>query len=97
MSVQLKRTGAAPSTVRLSITLPADEYLELKRLSERNRVSVAWLVRNAVTEHLQVQAPLFRQAQIGPRLALTPLYVKTRVQAAWMISWRARKSVMTRW
>ena len=29
--------------------------------------------------------------------ALTPLYVKTLVQAAWMISWRARKSVMTRW
>ena len=28
---------------------------------------------------------------------LTPLYVKTRVQAAWMSSWRARKSVMTRW
>ena len=28
---------------------------------------------------------------------LTPLYVKTRVQAAWMIVWRARKSVMTRW
>ena len=29
--------------------------------------------------------------------ALTPLYVKTLVQAAWTISWRARKSVMTRW
>ena len=28
---------------------------------------------------------------------LTPLYVKTLVQAAWMIFWRARKSVMTRW
>ena len=33
----------------------------------------------------------------GPRGALTPLYVKTLVQAAWTISWRARKSVMTRW
>ena len=28
---------------------------------------------------------------------LTSLYVKTLVQAAWTISWRARKSVMTRW
>ena len=28
---------------------------------------------------------------------LTPLYVKTLVQAACTISWRARKSVMTRW
>ena len=31
------------------------------------------------------------------RWVLTPLYVKIRVQAAWMSSWRARKSVMTRW
>ena len=33
----------------------------------------------------------------APAEVLTPLYVKTLVQAAWMISWRARKSVMTRW
>ena len=36
-------------------------------------------------------------AVTGERRPLTPLYVKTLVQAAWMISWRARKSVMTRW
>ena len=34
---------------------------------------------------------------VTPDTALTPLYVKTLVQAAWTISWRARKSVMTRW
>ena len=28
---------------------------------------------------------------------LTPLCVKTLVQAAWVSVWRARKSVMTRW
>ena len=28
---------------------------------------------------------------------LTPLHVKTLVQAAGMISWRARQAVMTRW
>ena len=36
-------------------------------------------------------------AEGRPEPVLTPLYVKTLVQAAWMISWRARKSVMTRW
>ena len=61
MAVATKSTDEAPSTVRLSVTLPADEYRELKRLSERNRVSVAWLIRNAVTEHLEAQAPLFAQ------------------------------------
>ena len=59
MSAQTKNTGAKPSITRLSVTLPADEYRELKRLSEHNRVSVAWLVRNAVTDYLQSQAPLF--------------------------------------
>ena len=59
MSAKPKNTGAEPSTTRLSVTLPADEYHELKHLSERNRVSVAWLVRNAVTDYLQAQAPLF--------------------------------------
>ena len=37
--------------------------MSFKRLSERNRVSVAWLVRNAVTEHLQAQAPLFAKTR----------------------------------
>ena len=63
MAVQPKSTDAAPSTVRLSVTLPLEEYRELKRLSERNRVSVAWLVRNAVTEHLEAQAPLFAETR----------------------------------
>ena len=31
------------------------------------------------------------------RPVLTPLYVKTHIQAAWATSRRARKSVMTRW
>ena len=61
MTAQLNSMDAPPSTVRLSVTLPADDYRELKRLSERNRVSVAWLVRNAVTEHLEAQAPLFAE------------------------------------
>ena len=59
MSTQPKKTGAEPLTVRLSVTLPADEYHELQRLSKRNRVSVAWLVRNAVTDYLEGQVPLF--------------------------------------
>ena len=33
----------------------------------------------------------------GEKAVLTSLHVKTLVQAACTISWRARKSVMTRW
>ena len=61
MAVQPKKTDDEHSKVRLSVTLPVDDYRELKRLSESNRVSVAWLVRNAVTEYLEAQAPLFAE------------------------------------
>ena len=63
MSAQPKSTDAEPSTVRLSVTLPMDEYRELKRISKRNRVSVAWLVRNAVTDFLEAQTPLFSKTE----------------------------------
>ena len=43
------------------------------------------------------RAPTVLLSVTAVGLALTPLYVKTLVQAAWTISWRARKSVMTRW
>ncbi len=44
-----------------------------------------------------VHAPILQVRVARRTTALTPLYVKTLVQAAWMIPWRARKSVMTRW
>ena len=51
-----------PLTVRLSVTLPADEHRELKRLSAHNPVSVAWLIRDAVTDYLKSSPPLFTRA-----------------------------------
>ena len=50
-----------------------------------------------VSFDLESRRVAFRAPVVPPARALTPLYVKTLVQAAWMISWRARKSVMTRW
>jgi len=44
----------------MSITIPADDYEDLKRLADRNRVSIAWVVRDAIQDYLKRQAPLFR-------------------------------------
>jgi metal-responsive CopG/Arc/MetJ family transcriptional regulator len=49
-----------PSTVRFSITLPKEQHKELERLSDRKRVSLAWVIRDAVEKYLEAQAPLFR-------------------------------------
>lgn len=37
---------------RFSVALDENEYAELAAIAERHRVSMAWLVRHAVTEFL---------------------------------------------
>ena len=37
---------------RLSVTLPADHYAQLQHLATKKRVSVAWVVRDAVERYL---------------------------------------------
>jgi len=57
-----KRTGQGQGSQsrRVSVTFPADHYAELGRIAERKRVSVAWVVRDAVEKYLAAEAPLFR-------------------------------------
>ena len=51
-----------PENVRVSITIPSEHYDELQRLATRKRVSLAWVVRDAVERYLGDQAPLFRSS-----------------------------------
>lgn len=39
-------------TVRTTITVPKPTYDEMERLAKSKRVSVAWVVREAVSEYL---------------------------------------------
>ncbi len=45
---------------RASVTFPANVYAELERIAEEKRVSVAWVVRDAVEKYVEAQYPLFR-------------------------------------
>ena len=47
-------------TVRLSITIPADDYDDIRTTADQKRVSIAWVVRDALRQYLKEQAPLFR-------------------------------------
>ena len=51
--------------VRRSVSLPADEYAELERIAGETRVSVSWVVRDAVSRYLAARTPLFRQSVAG--------------------------------
>lgn len=51
-----KRAGRKtnePKTVRASISFPANIYEELERIAEANKVSLAWVVRQAAEKYVR--------------------------------------------
>jgi hypothetical protein len=43
---------------RLSVSLTAEQYRELNKIARKNRVSVAWVVREAIDKLLRDDLPL---------------------------------------
>ena len=54
MAVTAKRHLEKEPT-RASVTFPADLYAELERIAEEKKVSVAWVVRDAVEKYVEAQ------------------------------------------
>ncbi len=53
-------------TVRASVSFPEDQYAELERIANQQRVSLAWVVREAVQNYLVTRWPLLvEQAEIS--------------------------------
>lgn len=59
------RSYAAPAerTVRASVSFPEDQYSELERIADHQRVSLAWVVREAVETYLVNREPLLRRVK----------------------------------
>ena len=54
------RPDPEKETVRTSVSLPREHYDILASVAEQNRVSVAWVVRDAVARYVEDRWPLFR-------------------------------------
>lgn len=50
-------TAPAERTVRASVSFPEDQYAELERIAFDQRVSLAWVVREAVQNYLVTRWP----------------------------------------
>ena len=49
----------AAGAARISVSFDAHDYAAIKGIAKRNRVSAAWVVREAVSNYLNDRAPLF--------------------------------------
>jgi metal-responsive CopG/Arc/MetJ family transcriptional regulator len=48
----------AERTVRASVSFPEDQYAELELIARQHRVSLAWVVREAVQTYLVARQPV---------------------------------------
>lgn len=53
------QTLRAP-TIRASVSFPFDMYKTLENIADKKKVSMAWVVREAVEMYLSDNGPLFR-------------------------------------
>lgn len=54
-------------STRLTVSIPAGDYAELRELAGSMRVSLAWVVRDAVRRYLRQEARLLRERWEGER------------------------------
>ena len=60
--VQTSRGSTPGSAVRrVSVSFDAADYEELRKIAAEKRVSLAWVVRDAVAAYIFRRGPLFRQ------------------------------------
>ena len=59
--VQVGRTPSRDTVRRVSVSFDAADYEELRKIAAEKRVSLAWVVRDAVAAYIFRRGPLFRQ------------------------------------
>jgi len=58
-----KQAAVRGKTQRVSVSFTLEQYEFLSRLAGRNRVSIAWVVRDAVDKLVAEEMPLFRKGR----------------------------------
>jgi hypothetical protein len=54
-----KTKGSSVATVRASISFPPEVYEILEGIAKENKVSLAWVVREAAAQYINGKWPLF--------------------------------------
>ena len=56
-----KPESDAAASVRATISFPSDRYAALEEIAKQKKVSLAWVVREAVDNYIEGKWPLFAQ------------------------------------
>ena len=56
-----KKPVDAAKPIRCTVSIPADQHEELRRIADKKRASLSWVVRDAIDRYLAAESPLFRQ------------------------------------
>ena len=59
-----RRKGTIERTVRASISVPEEQYEVMERIAAENKVSVAWVVRDAICDYLKSRWPLLQDTGV---------------------------------
>lgn len=58
------KNGDEKQTVRASVSLPGQDYVDLGKIARHKKVSVSWVIRDVVDRYLEMEDPLFRQRPV---------------------------------
>ena len=51
-------------TTRASVSLRSEDYEHIARIAVQKKVSIAWVIREAVEKYLEDRAPLFKKTEV---------------------------------
>jgi hypothetical protein len=57
----------AEGVTRITVSVPNPDYERLQRVAESKRVSMSWVVRDAVERYLTADMPLFAKEERSPQ------------------------------
>lgn len=60
-SREVQQTPETVASVRASVSFPPEVYRTLEEIAKQKKVSLAWVVRDAVDQYVAEKWPLFKQ------------------------------------
>lgn len=60
---ETKTEARNKKSIRTTVSIPGSDYEQLERLAKQKKVSVAWVVREAVDQYLSAETPLLRKVR----------------------------------